>query len=405
MAMIQMLIQRRLDRRHFKGPSAPDPTAVANAQTAANIGAADKEAQINRYDQVSPFGNTTWANDNGKWKSTFQLDPSIQGMLDQYRASANAPQTPVTTDGLQTVASGDTYRVNSDKNYNFGANDASIANSAGLASSSAGLAGSQIDRLKKLYAQDFNYDNLKNKIPTADNASRQAVEDAYYSRSQSRLDPQYQQAEQEMRSRLANQGITEGSEAYNRELDQLGRVRNDAYAGARNDAITNSTTELGKLFNMGLAGRQQEVGEANYLRALPTQEAQAAAGLYGGYNQALNNDLGTQTQLRRTAKDTAVQDAAMDQQLRGNGLNERLTLDNQRNQSRQQLLNELIGMTTGSQLTGGGAGQVKVDPAPVAQSIYNTYQGQQAASAAKNSNLTQGLGTAASVAAMAFMAF
>lgn len=84
-------------------------------------------------------------------------------------------------------------------------------------------------------------------------ADRQRVEQAIYSR----LEPQFQRDEAAMRSRLANQGITPGSEAYNRDLDAFNRAREDA----RQQAILAGGAEQSRLFGLGLAARQQGVGE------------------------------------------------------------------------------------------------------------------------------------------------
>ena len=54
------------------------------------------------------------------------------------------------------------------------------------------------------------------------------VQEALYRKQTSMLDPQYQQAESDLTSRLANQGIMPGSEAYNREINNFARQRDFA---------------------------------------------------------------------------------------------------------------------------------------------------------------------------------
>lgn len=408
MALLNMIVQRKLDKRLFKGakaPPAPDPVATANAQKDANIASAQKEAELNRYDQISPFGSTKWSKNGDQWTSTFELSPEIQGMLKQYQDAAQVPSTPVQTQGLQWVGTGDTYRKESDKNFDFGANQQAISQASGLTTKASTLGNTTLDRAQQEYSKNFDYSNLQNKLPTPDEAWRKSVEDAYYNRQISRLDPQYAQAEQEMRTRLQNQGLTEGSEAYNRELAQFMRGRNDAYSTARNDATTLGGSEMQRLFQMQLAGRQNEVGEASYLRDQVGKEAGIAQGLFSGYNDSLNQGLNTQAAMRSASSNIAAQGAAMDQQLRGNQLNERFLLNDQNRNNRQQLLNELIGLTSGSQIQGGGAGQVAVGAAPIAQSIYNSYQGQLQAQAAANqykSGLIGGLAQAGASAAAAY---
>jgi len=79
--------------------------------------------------------------------------------------------------------------------------------------------------------------------------SRQRIEDALYSRSTSRLDPQWQDRENATRTRLYNQGLQEGDAAFDRGMRDLGFARDDAYAGARNTAITAGGQEQSRLID------------------------------------------------------------------------------------------------------------------------------------------------------------
>ena len=57
-------------------PAPPDPTATAAAQSQANIDAARETARLNRYNQVSPYGNVTWSN---------TYSGQDQALLDQWQ--------------------------------------------------------------------------------------------------------------------------------------------------------------------------------------------------------------------------------------------------------------------------------------------------------------------------------
>lgn len=447
-----------------KTVAAPDPIKTAQAQGQANIDAAKATAEMNRYDEKSPFGNTTWSNNNGKWTSEFQMAPELQGLLDQVYKNANSQPGAVNTGALQSVGTGADYRANNPATAfdaagiqdsaaqakgmaaGVGGSAAQLQGMAGqaqqltnqssqVAGNAGGLANSQIDRLKNLYGQEFNYDKL-GAMPTASDATRKAVEDAYYKSATSRLDPQFQQQEAEMRSRLANQGLTEGSEAYNRELQQFNMGRTDAYGAATNSAIMNSTSEMAKQFQMEMAARQQGVGEQNYVRELGTKEAQAAMGMYGSAsginnaNQAATAGLAqgaaglsgaasgllkdsaslqqmqaqTQSQLQDAAGNRGAQAQAMDTTGRQNQLNEMLQLRGLNTQDQNNLLNTLMSLRTGAQVQAPGAGQVQVGAAPVAQSIYNSQQIAQDAANAKAGATNSTIGTLGSLAGTAMMA-
>lgn len=199
-----------------------------------------------------------------------KLLPQLEAKLGQ----PVAPVAPMTNFGQAYGAAG----------RNFTNLDGSLADQGNLSANANALQGQAQQRLGNLYGQDFNYNGVQQALPTASDATRKSVEDALYTKATSRLDPQYQQTRSDLDARLAAQGITQGSEAYNRELQNLGRTQNDAYEGARNSAISMSTDEMAKQYQLQLAGRQQGVSEANKMRELPTTEALAAGAL--GQNAA-----------------------------------------------------------------------------------------------------------------------
>lgn len=82
---------------------------------------------------------------------------------------------------------------------------------------------------------------------------QQAVADSIYNQAKSRLDPQFQQQEQELIQSLADRGIPEGSDLYNKELDRFARARNDAYTSAQNAAQQGSLNTLSTLGGLDLS--------------------------------------------------------------------------------------------------------------------------------------------------------
>lgn len=94
---------------------------------------------------------------------------------------------------------------------------------------------------------------------------RQRIEDAMYSRMTSRLNPEYDERERAMLSRLEAQGITQGSEAFKRNADDFNRDRRSAYDEARQSAILGGGQEQSRMFDMGSRQRGQEWGEVGSL--------------------------------------------------------------------------------------------------------------------------------------------
>lgn len=94
---------------------------------------------------------------------------------------------------------------------------------------------------------------------------RQRIEDELYKRYSSRLDPEYGERERAMLSRLEAQGITQGSEAYKRNMDDFNRDRRSAYDEARSSSILGGGAEQSRLFDMFSRQRGQEFGEVGSL--------------------------------------------------------------------------------------------------------------------------------------------
>lgn len=61
--------------------------------------------------------------------------------------------------------------------------------------------------------------------------------DAVYSEATRQLDPQFQSQENAFRQRMVNQGIQEGTPAFDAALANFERSRNDAYSQARNQSL------------------------------------------------------------------------------------------------------------------------------------------------------------------------
>lgn len=110
-------------------------------------------------------------------------------------------------------------------------------------------------------------------LGTGDESARRAS-DATYQQAISRLDPQFQDMEEKNRTRLLNQGLAEGSEAYNKAMDRLAKQRTDAYNQANFSAIREGVGAGQAAFNQNLAARQQGIQELLRARSQPQSDLQ-----------------------------------------------------------------------------------------------------------------------------------
>lgn len=122
---------------------------------------------------------------------------------------------------------------------------------------------------------------------------RQAAADTLYRRSTMRMDPQYAQAQEALDTKLANQGITQGSEAYKRAMDLAAQQKADDYERARLSADAGGAAEQARILQMQSNLRNTGFNEQAQLAAF--QNAQrAAAGQENAYEQGFRiNQLGS----------------------------------------------------------------------------------------------------------------
>lgn len=235
-----------------KAPPAPDPVATAAAQEKQNIGSATAQANLNRIDQYTPQGSLTYKQIGTNADGTPQFQQTMQLSADEQKKYDLNNQVAVALDGL---AKDNIGRVQDAQSTAFSFDGMTpLKTSLGLQGiGDAGQVQSGLD-----------YSKLT-KLPGTDDfgAEQKRQSDAVYAQAASRLDPQFQQRESDMRSRLAAQGISENSDAYRRELDNEARTRNDAYDQANFQAIQAGSTEQSRLFGLSMSARQQGQNEAD----------------------------------------------------------------------------------------------------------------------------------------------
>lgn len=195
-------------------PAPPDPRETSAAQTSTNFGTAIANNYMQMVDQVGPNGSLSYDQTDTysytdpytgetyeipRFTATTELSPEQQGILDQSNAAKG--------------------------------------NLAGIAADQSGF-------LRDYLAQPFEADTA-------------AIEARLDELGRQRLDPRFAREEEGLRTRLINQGINPGSEAWNREMSAFGQTRNDAYN------------------QLALSGRGQAFNELAALRNQPINEITA----------------------------------------------------------------------------------------------------------------------------------
>lgn len=252
----------------------PDPWATAQAQLGMQRSLNAQTNALNRPDQITPYGSTTW--DKNHRVQTQTLNPDVQAALTSQQQTQHS------------LADMGQNKIGQVQN----------AMSQPLDTSS----------MQPWQSTDFS---SLGAMPQADQTTRQHVQDAMYGQFTTAMDPQYAQQDAQLRNRLAQQGITQGSDAYNTETGNFMRNKNLAYTQALNDAIVGGGNQMAQQFGMQMQGRQQganeimssananntlrqnELSQAAYLRGLPLSDMNALFGFGStqasqapGFNQA-----------------------------------------------------------------------------------------------------------------------
>jgi hypothetical protein len=190
---------------------------------------AQQGAQINRPNITTPFGSETWQ----------------QGPDNQW--SMNLNLTPDTLAALQAQQN--------------------------LGRQRSQFAGSLMGQAEDQYRNPFDYSSLPG-LPDAE-ATRQKAIDASYNQAASRLNPQWQQAQDQNRDQLYAMGFREGDKGYQNQMDAFNRQKTDAYQSAMNAAIGSGAQAAQQLYGMGMGTRQQALAEAMQQRNMPLNEMNA----------------------------------------------------------------------------------------------------------------------------------
>lgn len=229
-------------------PTPPDPQETSAAQTGTNIGTAIANNTMQLIDQVTPNGN---------------LDYEIQG----YQTYED-PYTGQSYEIPQYLA---TTSLNDQQQQTLDASQAAQTNLAEL-------------------AQDRS-DFLLGYLPGTESVTDQ-IDSKLFDLGSSRLDPRFERERAALETRLANQGITAGSEAWQTEMDQFSQGKNDAYNSlmlqGRGQALAEVNQPINQITAL-LSGSQ--VSNPAVSMAQPSGAATTdVAGLINqNYNQQLQN--------------------------------------------------------------------------------------------------------------------
>lgn len=230
-------------KRTPSAPAQPDPVATAQAQGAVNKETAIANARLNNVDQYTPYGSLTYsetgtsADGTPKFRSDIALSPEQQQLLN-------------------------------------------LGNQGDIGTAQLGV--DQLGRINNAVSTPFSYGGLGD-APSADTMAQ--AQDKGQAAIMARLLPQQEHDQAALDTKLSNQGIQHGSEAY----DDAYRQFNNAKTDAQQQAVLAGQQYANQGQNDALARRQQAITEYGAQRNAPLNEYSALTSGSQVQNPTFNN--------------------------------------------------------------------------------------------------------------------
>lgn len=311
-------------------PPAPDYLGAATAQAQASEKATTAQNFANRPTINTPFGTQSWSTNASidpatgqsvtSWTQNTSLAPGLQSALNS--------QVGLQNDRSQLATS---FMDRVENEYSKPFDYAGLPQMATL--NKPGTLDTKMTDYAPSIGTAFNFSNPQTSLNTADNPALPQFDSSYRdtvaNQLMQKMQPVHDYQQRQTETKLSNMGFRPGTEAYDRELNNL----NQRQAAERYNALDASGAEAQRLYNMQMGGRQQAFNEDLSGGNFANQAAQQ------GYNQNLGaQQFANQALGQASALDIARMNAQNQAQTQQYGLNSQFV--NSQNQVRQQAIAE-----------------------------------------------------------------
>src|SRR5574341_316520 len=285
-------------------PGVPDYMGAANAMGNYSAQATAYQTYANRPNMYTPYGNVTWTPPENQTAAATGTSAGLPGNPDAappdvQTGSGSAPGNyhpgepeekwrsfrrllpnggsggggPSTGTGSNPMLTPGQWTMNMELNP---AQQAALEAQQRLGAARSGLGETLFGRAQSELGAAPDWASLPG-APNAQTARQQAI-DAVYVQASSRLDPQWNQRGEGLRTQLLNEGLRPGMAGYDQRMQEFERARTDAYNTAMNSAIMGGEQAAAGEFGRGLQGRQQGIAELLQRRGSTLNEINALLG-------------------------------------------------------------------------------------------------------------------------------
>jgi hypothetical protein len=234
-------------------PPPPDPRETSSAQTGTNVSTSIANAFLTNANENTPYGSRNFSV-TGDYTWT---DPYTNETYTVPRFTVDQSYTP---EGQALV-------------------DEEMRARQNLATLGADLSGTLGNQLN----ENFTLNN-------------ESTEARLFDLGRKRLDPMFQESEEALRTRLANQGLMQGTEAYDRAMRNLGQQKNDAYnqllltgrGQASQEQLTEDNQRINQISALMSGGQVSQPNFTTGTQVNPMPITDNAALINNHYNQQMN---------------------------------------------------------------------------------------------------------------------
>ncbi len=312
-------------------PEAPDYRAAAEETAASSRNVTEQQTWANRPTINTPFGQQTWnvtpqwdeatGQYLNSWEQNTNLTPEAQSALDsQLRL----------TQGRSDLAEGLLGRVQDEygepMDWSQFQEQATTPEANQYDASGLPSFGDTPD----VPTYDLNGLPSRGNIPQGGNYTPEEIQrnlsteglqgvdpsqryyddagNAIYNQFSSRAEPQFTRDAEALRTQLYNQGLREGDEAYDRELENLRQSQNDARQQASYQATIGAGSEAARMHGMDTSTRGQQFGERQAGGAFANSAAEQALAQQLGIGGQRFSEGSTNAQMTDAQRAAALQE-------------------------------------------------------------------------------------------------
>lgn len=217
-------------------PAPPDYKSAAEAQAASSKDVTNTQNYANRPNINTPFGSQSWTTNS-------QIDPATGQKVTGW--TQNNSLTPQAQDALNSQL--DITQARSD------------------------IGKGMLDRVSSEYGPTMDWNKFTPETgkldysgvtkPDSSNDYYNKAGDAVYSQFSNRNEPIFQRQQAQMETRLRNQGLHPGDEAYDQQMKDMAQQQNDARTNASLAATQAAGGEAQRMFGMDTTAHGQQTSD------------------------------------------------------------------------------------------------------------------------------------------------